>query len=168
LETKFILESAFEFLFRDGIFLWKGPGYRHFEIAVLSRDVRHSCRVGNAMRKRLGRLAPIVMIAVLVQFLAPIVMMRVASAAQDPFGGAIICAAAHGGDAAADVADAAHGTCCPLCVVAHAATPLDHPDASYVAIQRDYQRIVWLENRTPDSDSALAERPHARGPPLFS
>ncbi|ACI93063.1 conserved hypothetical protein [Afipia carboxidovorans OM5] len=125
------------------------------------------------MRKRLGRLAPIVMIAVLVQLLAPIAMMRVASAAmQDPFGGAIICAGTHGdmaGDTAADVApNAVHQTCCPLCVLAHVATPLDHPEAPYVVIQRDYQRVVWLESLTPDSDNGLHDRPHARGPPLFS
>jgi hypothetical protein len=120
------------------------------------------------MRKRLGHLVPIIMIAVLVQLFAPIAMMRAAAAAtSDPLSGIVICAG-HG-DEASDAAPAAnHVACCPLCVLAHVAPTLDHPVAPYVAIQRVYQRVAWLESQTPFRSSGIDDRPHARGPPVYS
>jgi len=120
------------------------------------------------MRKRLGRLVPIVMIAVLVQLFAPSAMMRVAAAALScPLSGIVICAGGHDGTTS-DTAPAPHANCCPLCVLAHVAPPLNHPVAPYVAIQRIYQRVAWLESDTPFRHSGIDDRPHARGPPAYS
>ena len=120
------------------------------------------------MRKRLGRLVPIVMIAVLVQLFAPIAMMRAAAAAaSDPLSGIVICS--EHGDGASDAAPAAtHAACCPLCALAHVVPPLDHPVALHVVIQRIYQRVAWLESRTPFVSGGIDDRPHARGPPVYS
>lgn len=121
------------------------------------------------MRERLGRLIPIVMIAVLVQLFAPIAMMRAAAAAvSDPLSGIVICSGGHDG-ATSDTAPATnHTACCPLCALAHVVPPLDHPVAPYVAIQRVYQRVAWLESQTPFRHHGIDDRPHARGPPAYS
>jgi hypothetical protein len=121
------------------------------------------------MRKRLGHLVPIVMIAVLVQLFAPIAMMRAAAAsASDPLAGIVICTGGHEGVASDTVPAANHAACCPLCVLAHVAPPFDHPVAPYVAIQRIYQRVAWLETQTPFRSGGIDDRPHARGPPVYS
>jgi len=121
------------------------------------------------MRKRLGRLVPIVMIAVLVQLFAPIAMMQTAAAAaSDPLAGIVICTGEHQGVAPDTAPAATHTNCCPLCVLAHVAPTLDHPIAPYVAIQRIYQRVAWLENQTPFRHSGIDDRPYARGPPAYS
>jgi len=120
------------------------------------------------MRKRLGRLVPIVMIAVLVQLFAPIAMMRAVAAASDPLAGIVICSGGHDGETTDTAPAASHAACCPLCVLAHVAPPLDHPVAPHVAIQRIYQRVAWLESRTPLHGGGLDDRPHARGPPVYS
>ncbi|WP_454000121.1 DUF2946 domain-containing protein [Afipia felis] len=120
------------------------------------------------MRKRLGHLVPIVMIAVLVQFFAPIAMMRAAvAAASDPLSGIVICSE-HVDDASGTAPAATHGACCPLCALAHVAPALDRPVALHAIIQRIYQRVAWLESRTPARSGGLDERPHARGPPVMS
>lgn len=121
------------------------------------------------MRKRLGHLVPIVMIAVLVQLFAPVAMMHAAAAvSSDPLSGIVICAGEHNGTSSDTAPAAAHTNCCPLCVVAHVVPTLDHPVATYVAIQRTYQRVAWLENQTPFRSSGIDDRPHARGPPAYS
>lgn len=121
------------------------------------------------MRSRLGHLVPIVMIAVLVQLFAPIAMMRVAAAAvSDPLSGVVICAGGHDGNLPDNAPAAGHVACCPLCAIAHVAPTLDHPVPTHVAIQRIYQRVVWLESRTPFRSRGIADRPHARGPPSLS
>jgi hypothetical protein len=121
------------------------------------------------MRKRLGRLIPIVMIAVLVQLFAPIAMMHAAAAASsDPLSGIVICSGGHDGTSSDTAPSAAHTNCCPLCVVAHVVPTLDHPVAPHVAIQRVYQRVAWLESRTSFRSGGIDDRPHARGPPAYS
>lgn len=137
-------------------------------LPCLVSDIRIFHPVGGMMRKRLGHLVPIVMIAVLVQLFAPIAMMRAAAAAaSDPLSGIVICEG-HGDGSAGTAPATDHVACCPLCVLAHVAPTLDHPVVPYVTIQRIYQRVAWLENRTPFCVGGIDDRPHARGPPAYS
>jgi hypothetical protein len=169
LETKFLFDSGIELLLRGGVLNGETSNIDISGLSCLFRDNRVFHPVGVVMRKRLGRLVPIVMIAVLVQLFAPIAMMQAAAAAaSDPLAGIVICTGEHQGVAPDTAPAATHTNCCPLCVLAHVAPTLDHPVAPYVAIQRIYQRVAWLENQTPFRHSGIDDRPHARGPPAYS
>ena len=123
------------------------------------------------MRSRLGRLVPIVMVAVLVQLFALIAVMRMAAAASDPLAGMVICsgsgetAVSHSGESGKAHS---HGMCCPLCALAQAAVPITHPPAPYIAIQRSYQRVAWLEAPLSVSAASTSSPPQARAPPFQS
>jgi len=123
------------------------------------------------MRKRLGRFLPIVMLAILVQLFAPVAMMRVSAAAvADPLADAVICVNADGSQVNHQGSDNPHhrSTCCPLCALAHAVTPFDEPPSAHVAIQRAYQRVVWLEEQSAPATSVLRSPQQARAPPFHS
>ncbi len=123
------------------------------------------------MRLRLGRLFPIVLLAMLVQFLAPIsASWAFAAAASDPLHFAGICSST------ADVADDANGlaphhatnACCTLCCVAQAATPTSDPQSSFVTLQRDADAVVWVDLRFELRFSVVDAHARARAPPVFS
>jgi hypothetical protein len=124
------------------------------------------------MRKRLGRLVPIVMVAVLVQLFAPIAIMRMAAAAaSDPLAGMVICSdrgEAHAANSSEQGKAHAHGMCCPLCALAQVASPVTHPPAPYIAIQRSYRRVAWLEAPSIVSAARSSSPPQARAPPSQS
>jgi hypothetical protein len=89
-------------------------------------------------------------------------------AASDPLTGAVIC---HG--MGADHRDGSgeahqHGMCCPLCALAQAVAPVTHPPAPYIAIQRTYQRVAWLEPAVSLSAPSTSSPPQARAPPFQS
>lgn len=123
------------------------------------------------MRKRLGRFLPIVMLAVLVQLFAPIGIMRVSAAAiADPLAGTALCENLHGAQPGDHDGDNPHKlcVCCPLCSLAHAVTPLDNPPVMHVAIQRAYQRVVWLDAQPVPARSIFGSSQQARAPPFHS
>ena len=123
------------------------------------------------MRKRLGRYLPIVMLAVLVQLFAPVAVMRVsASVVADPLAGTVICLNADGSQATHQGSDDLHhrSMCCPLCALAHAVTPLDEPPTVHIAIQRAYQRVVWLESQSAPALPVFGSSQQARAPPFHS
>lgn len=126
------------------------------------------------MRRRLGKYIPIVMFAVLVQLFAPIGTTWAAAAAlSDPFSFAPICSSlseSHDGETGNPSSQpASHSTCCPLCVLAHAAsTALTPTDAPFVALQLSYQRIVWLAERPAPPTRNGAWHAQARAPPFHS
>ena len=112
------------------------------------------------------------MFAVLMQLFAPIgATLAAASAFSDPLAFAPICSPLgnHDGDNGSSSAPASHSTCCPLCVLAHAAsTALAPADAPFVALQLSYQRIVWLTEQPGPQARAGASHAQARAPPIHS
>lgn len=122
------------------------------------------------MQRRLGRLFPIVLLAMLVQILAPIsASWAFASAASDPLHLAGICSSAS--DTANDAGTNPHqtaNTCCTLCYVAQAATPTPDPQSSFVILQRDAGAVVWRDAHPEIRASVAYAYAQARAPPAFS
>jgi Protein of unknown function (DUF2946) len=123
------------------------------------------------MRKRLGRFLPIVMLAILVQLFAPIAVVRASAAAiADPLTGAMICESMSVSQSGDHDSGNPHklGICCPLCTLAHAVTPFGHPPTTHIAIQRAYQRVVWLESQSAPAVAVFGSSHQARAPPFHS
>ena len=123
------------------------------------------------MQRRLGRLFPIVLLAMLVQFLAPIsASWAFAAAASDPLHLAGICSSVS--DTANDAGKAnPHQTansCCTLCCVGQGVAPTPAPQASFVKLQRDGEAVVWRDLRPDIHASAAHAHAQARAPPAFS
>lgn len=123
------------------------------------------------MRRRLGKLLPIVLIAVLVQVFAPIGATWAASiAASDPLHGAVIChgnAASPSGQTDQSGQHRAHEGCCSVCSVVHTAAAVDPPKA-FTAPWRHAERVVWLETAPDLFSSRAGSHAQARAPPSFS
>src|SRR5580692_8543958 len=98
--------------------------------------------MGAAMRRRLEAFIPIVLLAVLVQWMAPIAAFRVvAYAVSDPLYMASICSGmTSSSDARTDhPAQTQHsrGDCCAFCVGGHGgAITVDPPPLVFVPLQR--------------------------------
>lgn len=124
------------------------------------------------MQRRLGRLFPIVLLAMLVQFLAPIsASWAFAAAASDPLHFAGICSSTTtdvAGDAGGPGPHHAANACCTLCCVAQAATPTSDPQSSFVTLQRDAGTVVWVDTRFEIHFSVVDAHARARAPPAFS
>jgi hypothetical protein len=120
------------------------------------------------MRRRLNRFLPIVMLAVLVQILAPLGALRaVATIWSDPLQIAQICADDSSHDTAGQ--NGMQSGCCVACAVGTASVPpLTPPDPPYVAIQRTYQRIVWLHDAATPLTPRTTRIAQARAPPSQS
>jgi Protein of unknown function (DUF2946) len=124
------------------------------------------------MRRRLKNFLPIVLIALLVQIFAPVGACWAASiAASDPLAGAVIC---HGngapGAGQSDQANhRAHDGCCSVCSVLQTGAPIDTPEiADIVTVDRQPERVVWIEF-TPDRFASRAgSHAQARAPPCAS
>jgi hypothetical protein len=123
------------------------------------------------MRRRLGRLLPIVMLAMLVQIFAPIAACQAFSnATADPLAGSI-CSHAIDANVSQDGQtdpQQASGACCTLCCVGHAATPTADPQASVVKVERDAGAVVWRDLNFMLPPSAVGSHAQARGPPGIS
>jgi hypothetical protein len=123
------------------------------------------------MRRRLGKLLPIVMLAMLVQIFAPIAACQAFSnATTDPLAGAIC---SHATDA--DVSQngqtdpqQASGGCCTLCCVVHVATPTADPQSSIIKVERDVDAVVWRDLTFVLPPSVVGSNAQARGPPGIS
>lgn len=123
------------------------------------------------MQRRLGRFLPIVMLAMLVQFLAPIgASWAFASAASDPLHLAGICLSVSdtANDAGHTTQHQTANTCCTLCYMAQAATPTADPQSSFVILQRDASAVVWHNPRPEIRASVAHAYAQARAPPAFS
>ncbi len=121
------------------------------------------------MRRRLGRLLPIVMLAMLVQIFAPIAACRALSDTfGDPAAGVICTHAAD--DSISQQADhqEASGACCTLCCVGTSATPAADPQASIVDVERDTKAVRWRDLTFILPSSAVGSNAQARGPPGIS
>jgi Protein of unknown function (DUF2946) len=127
--------------------------------------------MGFAMRRRLKRLLPIVLIALVVQIFAPIGACWAASiAASDPLAGAMIC---HGnGGSPVGQADPtrhrAHDGCCSVCSVLQTGAPVDAPQVvATLSADRQAQRVVWIAFRQ-DLVCRAGSNAQARAPPSLS
>jgi Protein of unknown function (DUF2946) len=125
------------------------------------------------MRRRLEALVPIVLLAVLVQLMAPIAAFRVvAYATSDPLYMASICAdmtPSSDGQSAPNKTQHSHGDCCAFCGAGHGGiVSLDPPPLIFVALQRQYQRVSWLEAADPMPAIRVGSNAQARAPPQLT
>ena len=125
------------------------------------------------MRRRLEAFVPIVLLAVLVQLMAPIAAFRVvAYATSDPLYMASICAdmtPSSDTQSAPNKTQHSHGDCCAFCGAGHGGTvALDPPPLSFVTLQRQYQRISWLEAADPMPAIRVGSNAQARAPPQLT
>jgi len=128
--------------------------------------------LGETMRRRLGRLIPIVLLAVLVQVFAPIAAFRVvAYAVSDPLYLEAICSDTSASDTQVAPSNAPHprGKCCGFCSISHAGTAAVAPPAPiFVVLQRQFQRVLWLQASNPVPTIRVGSNAQARAPPFNS
>ena len=125
------------------------------------------------MRRGLEAFVPIVLLAVLVQLMAPIAAFRVvAYATSDPLYMAPICtdmASSSDVQTAPIRTQHTHGDCCAFCGAGHgSAVAVDSPPLVFVTLQRQYQRISWLEDADPMPAVRVGSNAQARAPPQAS
>ncbi|MDB5547377.1 MAG: hypothetical protein JWP21_824 [Tardiphaga sp.] len=123
------------------------------------------------MRRRLGRLLPIVLLALLVQIVAPVGACWAASiAASDPLHSATICSSIEKADLA-DPGNTVHHKrdgSCSACCVTHAGAPIGSPVAAIATPERHAYRVAWRAYR-PDAMAAReSSHAQARAPPASS
>jgi Protein of unknown function (DUF2946) len=124
--------------------------------------------------RRLELYIPIVFLAVLVQLLAPIAAFRVvAYAVSDPLYMASICSGmTSSSDARTDhpaQTQHSHGDCCTFCVGGYGgAITVDPPPLVFVILQRQYQRIFWLEAAVSKPAIRVGSNAQARAPPSLA
>jgi hypothetical protein len=122
------------------------------------------------MRRRLEALIPIVLLAVLVQVFAPIAAFRVvANAVADPLYLESICT--DSSDAQVLPSNALHsrGKCCGFCSISHAGAAAVAPPAPiFVVLQRQFQRVFWLQASNPVATVRVGSNTQARAPPFPS
>ena len=126
------------------------------------------------MRRRLETLIPIVLIAILVQIVAPIAAFRaIADATNDPLAMAAICTdmasmASAQNDQKPPATPHAH-QCCAFCGAGHSgAVPVDPPQPVFVTLEREYQRISWLEAADRIPAVRTGSNAQARAPPQLT
>jgi hypothetical protein len=129
--------------------------------------------LGMTMRRRLEVFIPIVLLSIFVQLFAPIAAFRVvAYAVTDPLYMASICADM-GSSPDTQTAPAKtqhdHGDCCVFCAGGHGGSiAVDSPPLLFVSLQRQYQRISWLEAADPMPAVRVGSNTQARAPPQAS
>jgi Protein of unknown function (DUF2946) len=129
--------------------------------------------MGVAMRGRLKKFLPIVLIALAVQIVAPIAACWAASiAASDPLAAAMIChgnAAAGAGQNDQSGAQGAQRGCCVLCGVLHTGAPVEPPQtAAIFTFDRQVTAVVWHELALDPAASRAGSPEQARAPPQLT
>ena len=124
------------------------------------------------MRRRLEVIIPIVLLSIFVQLIAPIAAFRaVAYAASDPLYMASICsgmASAPDNSQTAPV-ETQHGDCCAFCGAGHGGgSAVEPPPLIFVSLQRQYQRLSWLQAADPMPALRVGSNAQARAPPLLT
>jgi hypothetical protein len=122
------------------------------------------------MRRRLEVFIPIVLLSIMVQLLAPIGAFRVvAQAVSDPLYLATICSgmASSQDDSQTTALKPQHGAnCCGFCGVSHGgAVAVDPPPLIFVALERQYRLVAWLEATEPMPPVRAGSHAQARAPP---
>ena len=136
---------------------------------------RRGTLVRDTVRRRLEVLIPIVLVAILVQIVAPIAAFRaVADATSDPLAMAAICAdmasMASAQDDQKSPANTRHAhQCCAFCGAGHGgAVPVNPPQPVFVTLERQYQRISWLEAADRIPAIRAGSNARARAPPQLT
>ena len=124
------------------------------------------------MRRRLKSFLPIVLIALVVQIFAPIGACWAASiAASDPLAAAVIC---HGNAASTPgqtdkTGHRTHDGCCSVCSVLQTGVPVDVPQTAVaIAVERQFERVTWLDFAPDRFGSRAGSHAQARAPPSIS
>jgi hypothetical protein len=125
------------------------------------------------MRRRLEVFIPIVLLSILVQLFAPIAAFRVvAYAVSDPVYMASICTemvSPPDAPTAPAKTQHDHGDCCVFCAAGHGgAIAIEPPPLIFVSLQRQYQRVSWLEAADPISAGRVGSNAQARAPPRLT
>lgn len=128
--------------------------------------------IGGHMRRRLEIFIPIVLLAVLVQWLAPVAAFRmVVTAWSDPLSMGSICS----GMASASDTDMPGQTshmqadCCAFCAGHHGVGPaINPPSPVFATLQLQFQKIAWLEASAPTPKLRAGSNAQARAPPFLS
>ncbi len=125
------------------------------------------------MRRRLEYIIPIVLFAILVQFFAPVAALRVAAiAASDPLYMAEICsgmASSENMQTSAPAKSKDHaGACCAVCSAVGSVAVLDPPLPVFIVLQRQFQRVAWLEGTPQVAVLRVGSNTQARAPPTLS
>jgi Protein of unknown function (DUF2946) len=125
------------------------------------------------MRRRLDVFIRIVLLSIFVQLFAPIAAFRVvAYAVTDPLYMASICTEM----VSSSVAQSAptntqhdHGDCCVFCAAGHGGSiAVGAPSLIFVSLQRQYQRVSWLEAVDPVPTVRVGSNAQARAPPQLT
>jgi hypothetical protein len=129
--------------------------------------------VALAMRQRLQKFLPIVLIALMVQILAPIgATWAAAIAAGDPLGAAGIChsdPAAPASQSDRSGSHRAHDGACSVCCAVQAGASLDTPKADGAATPyRSAARVIWHDEAPSLSSARAGSNSQARAPPTIS
>ncbi len=119
------------------------------------------------MRRRLEVFIPIVLLSIVVQLFAPIAAFRVvAYAVTDPVYMASICSemvSSPDAQTAPAKTQHDHGDCCVFCAAGHGgAIAIEPPPLIFVSLQRQYQRVSWLEAAAPISAGRVGSNAQAR------
>lgn len=125
------------------------------------------------MRRRLGVFIPIVMLAILVQIFAPVAAFRlVANAVSDPLSMGPICSEmmSPAADPLTDPLQKSHGGCCVFCAAGHSVVTaaVDPPPFVFVVLQRQFQRVSWLEAANLTTIVRIGSNAQARAPPQLT
>lgn len=122
------------------------------------------------MRRRLEAIIPIVLLALLVQVFAPIAAFRVvADSVADPLYLASICTDSTDGQVLPSKELHHRGKCCGFCSISHAGAAAGIPPAPiFVVLQRQFQRVLWLQASIPVLTVRVGSNTQARAPPLNS
>jgi hypothetical protein len=124
--------------------------------------------------RRLEVFIPIVLLAILVQLIVPVAAFRaVAFAVSDPLYMASICSGMTSSSQDAQSAPAKtqhnHADCCAFCGAGHGGSvAVDPPPLIFVSLQRQYQRVSWLEAADPMPTARVGSNAQARAPPSIS
>ena len=122
--------------------------------------------------RRLGAFIPIVVLALLVQFMAPIAAFRaVASAVSDPIYMASICSemTSSADDQTPPNKSGHDGNCCAFCASGSGGSPaLEPPLPVFVNLQRQFQLVSWLEAADPMPALRVGSNRQARAPPQLA
>ena len=125
------------------------------------------------MRRRLLAIVPIVLLAILVQVFAPIAAFRAfAYAANDPLYMGSICSqmeSPSGQDQTAPAGTQHDHGCCAFCAAGHGGgVAVDPPSPMAASLQRQYQRVSWLQAEDPMPTARVGSNAQARAPPALS
>jgi hypothetical protein len=125
------------------------------------------------MRRRLEAFIPIVLLSILVQLFAPIAAFRmVAYAVTDPLYMASICSemvSSPDAQTAPAKTQHDHGDCCVFCAAGHGGSiAVDPPPLIFVNLQRQYQRVSWLQAADAMPTVRVGSNAQARAPPQLT